>query len=149
MAICRIENPCIINVHIYLYSLCVQVKRFLEHVNSQLPNLSKNLFILFNHWDQVADEDEDSDSDDSGDDTNRQDAAAATVKKQHLQKVREFLVQGLQANAVLDRTFFVSGKEACKVQENEKKGKPSSGIIHIIYWPGVYTTFHKLSLLHI
>ena len=105
-----------------------QVKRFLEHVNRQLPNVSKNLFILFNHWDLVVDQDENSSNDDSDDeeDTSRRDATVETVKRQHLHKVQEFLVQGLQANAVLDRTFFVSGKEACKVQENEKKGKPCS-----------------------
>ena len=103
------------------------MKKFLEHVNHQLPNLSKNLFILFNHWDQVVDEDEDSDSDDSdGDDAvTKQDSES--VKEQHLQKVHKFLVQGLKADAVLDRTFFVSGKEVCKAQENEKKGKPSAG----------------------
>ena len=113
-----------------------QVKRCLEHVNRQLPNVSRNLFILFNHWDLVVDEVEDSSNDDSDneEDTSGRDATVVTVKTQHLHKVQEFLVQGLQANAVLDQTFFVSGKEACKVQENEKKGKPcsESGIFIII-----------------
>ena len=118
----------ILNVHFPCIFFVPQVKRFLEHVNRHLPNVSKNLFILFNLWDLVVDEGEDSSNDDSDDDedTSRRDATVETVKKQHLQKVQEFLVQGLQANAVLDRTFFVSGKEACKVQENEKKGKPCS-----------------------
>ena len=118
----------ILNVRFPCIFFVPQVKRFLEHVNRHLPNVSKNLFILFNLWDLVVDEGEDSSNDDSDDDedTSRRDATVETVKKQHLQKVQEFLVQGLQANAVLDRTFFVSGKEACKVQENEKKGKPCS-----------------------
>lgn len=91
------------------------MKKFLEQVNYQLPNLSKNLFILFNHWDEVVD-DEDIDS--------------AKLKRKHLARVKEFLEQGLQAKAVLARTFFVSGKEACKVQENEKNGEqPSEGIV--------------------
>ena len=74
------------------------------------------------------------DDSDDDEDTSRRDAKVAKVKRQHHQKVEEFLVQGLQANAVLDWTFFVSGKEACKVQENEKKGKPcsESGIVIII-----------------
>ena len=101
----------------------MQVKTFLEQANFQLPNLSKNLFILFNHWDEMVDEDEDSDSDDDDSDgaVNRQDPKA--LQEEHLQNVREFLVQGLQSKAIMDRTFFVSGKEACKVQEYEKKGK--------------------------
>ena len=66
------------------------------------------------------------DEDDDSDDAIRQDPKE--VKKQHLERVQEFLVQGLQSNGVLDRTFFVSGKEACKAQENETKGKqPSAG----------------------
>ena len=98
------------DIHAYF---CMQVKMFLEQTNHQLPNLSKNLFILFNHWDELVN---DEDCDD--------------VKSQHLQNVREFLVQGLQSKAVMDRTFFVSGQEACRVQENEKKGKqaPAGGL---------------------
>ena len=100
----------------------MQVKRFLEQVNHQLPRLSKNLFILFNHWDQVVDDDK---------------CDSEALKEQHCQAVREFLEQGLQANAVLDRTFFVSGKEACKALENEKNGEqPSAGIVssmHVLH----------------
>ena len=114
---------------------CIQVKKFLEHVNHQLPNVSKNLFILFNHWDRVEDEDEDSDNDEDSDGAvHRQNPKVLHDK--YLQKVHEFLVQGLQSKAVMDRTFFVSGKEACKVQENEKNGKQaSSGEL-----AGVYST---------
>lgn len=87
----------------------------MEQANHQLPNLSKNLFILFNHWDRVVDED-----DDSGD--------PETLRQTYLQNVQEFLVQGLQSNGVLEHIFFVSGKEVCQGQENEQKGKqPSAG----------------------
>ena len=104
------------------FHICVQVKKFLEQANCQLPRLSKNLFILFNHWDEVVDDDE---------------CDSEELKEEHCQTVREFLEQGLQANAVLDRTFFVSGREVCKAQENEKNGKqPSAGIVssmHVLH----------------
>ena len=126
----------------------MQVKRFLEQANRQLPNLSKNLFVLFNHWDQVVDEDEDSDNDDGDDAVNEQDPEA--LKKQHCQKVHEFLEQGLEAKAVLDRTFFVSGKEACKAQENEKKGKQLSAgtyifrsVVHVQHFTHKPLSFHN------
>ena len=110
--------------------LTLQVEKFLEHVNCQLPNLSRNLFILFNHWDQVAGGDEESDSDDDDDDDDdeeeEEDAKQSPerVKEQHLERVRRFFEQGLKAKAVVDRTFFVSGREACKVQK--EKGKQST-----------------------
>ena len=129
----------------------MQVKRFLEQANRQLPNLSKNLFVLFNHWDQVVDEDEDSDNDDSDDGVNEQDPEA--LKKQHCQKVHEFLEQGLEAKAVLDRTFFVSGKEACKAQENEKKGKQLSAstyifrsVVHVQHFAHKPLSFHNQTM---
>ena len=111
---------------------CMQVKRFLEQANNHLPNLSRNLFILFNHWDQVVDEDDDSDSDDDCDDAIKRQESKA-LQEQHLRGVHEFFVQGLQSNGVLDRTFFVSGKEVCKAQENEKKGKQPSAGRSVVY----------------
>ena len=117
------------------YFLTLQVKRLLEHVNCHLPNLSQNLFILFNHWDQVAGGDEESDSDDD-DDTKEN---PEKVKEQHLEKVRRFFEQGLKAKAVVDRTFFVSGKEACKAQKNEKKGKQSTAAGRsVVYMQSLY-----------
>lgn len=104
----------------------MQVKKWLEQVNRQLPNLSKNLFILFNHWDQVVDDEE-------------EDGETEDIRSRHLQDVGKFLVQGLQANAILDRTFFVSGREACKARENEKNGEPSSaGIVFLCIIPFCY-----------
>ena len=130
----------------------MQMKMFLEQANNHLPNLSRNLFILFNHWDQVVDEDEESDSDDDCDDAIKRQEPKA-LREQHLQRVDEFFVQGLQSNGVLDRTFFVSGKEVCKAQENEKKGKqPSAGrsVVYIClyidrYIDNVYTAFPNTS----
>ena len=79
------------------------------------------------------DEDEESDSDDDCDDAIKRQEPKA-LREQHLQRVDEFFVQGLQSNGVLDRTFFVSSKEVCKAQENEKKGKqPSAGRSVCIY----------------
>ena len=114
------------------YFLTLQVKRLLEHVNCHLPNLSRNLFILFNHWDQVAGGDEESDSDDDDDDGDTKENAEK-VKEQHLEKVRKFVEQGLKAKAVVDRTFFVSGKEACKAQKDEEKGKQSTAGRSVVY----------------
>ena len=109
------------------------MKRLLEHVNRHLPNLSRNLFILFNHWDQVAGGDEESDSDDDDDDDDTKENPER-VKEQHLQRVRRFVEQGLKAKAVVDRTFFVSGKEACKVQKDKEKDKQSTtgkSVVHV------------------
>ena len=117
------------------YFLTLQVKRFLEHVNCHLPNLSRNLFILFNHWDQVAGGDEESDSDDDDDDTKE---SPESVKEQHLERVRRFVEQGLKAKSVVDRTFFVSGREACKVQKDEKKGKQSTTGRSVVYMQSLY-----------
>ena len=159
------------------YFLTLQVKRFLEHVNCQLPNLSRNLFILFNHWDQVTggdedrgydddddddgdddddddgggggdgdgeynddndDEDDDHDHDDDDDDDDGVESSPEKVKEQHLEKVRTFFEQGLKAKAVVDRTFFVSGREAYKVQKDEKKGKQSTTGRSVVCIQSVY-----------
>ena len=125
----------------------MQVKRFLEQANNHLPNLSRNLFILFNHWDQVVDEDEESDSDDDCDDAIKRQEPKA-LREQHLQRVDEFFVQSLQSNGVLDRTFFVSGKEVCKAQENEKKGKQPSAGRSVVYKLYVYISIGR-SIMYI
>ena len=113
------------------YFLTLQVKRLLEYVNCQVPNLSRNLFILFNHWDQVAGEDDDSDDDDTKENPER-------VKEQHLERVRRFVEQGLKAKAVVDRTFFVSGKEALKVQRDKEKGEQSTTGRSVVYMQSLY-----------
>lgn len=48
------------------------------------------------------------------------------LKKQHLENVTNFFEVVLKAKDVVDRTFFVSGREACEVQKNGKQ--PSEGI---------------------
>ena len=78
------------------------------------------------------DEDEESDSDDECDDAIKRQESKA-LQEQHLRGVHEFFVQGLQSNGVLDWTFFVSGKEVCKAQENEKKGKQPSAGRSVVY----------------
>ena len=103
-----------------------------EQTNHHLPNLSKNLFLLFNHWDQVVNEDDDSDSNEDCDDPIKRQESKA-LQEQHLRRVHEFFVQGLQSNGVLDRTFFVSGKEVCKAQQNEKKGKQPFAGRSVVY----------------
>ena len=121
------------------YFLTLQVKRLLEHVNCHLPNLSQNLFILFNHWDQVAGGDEESDSDsdsDSDDDDTKE--YPERVKEQHLERVRRFVEEGLKAKAVVDRTFFVSGKEAYQVQKDKEKGKQSTEGRSVVYMQSLY-----------
>ena len=115
----------------------LQVKRFLEHVNCHLPNLSRNLFILFNHWDQVAGGDEEIDSDDDDDDDDTKENPER-VKEQHLERVHRFVEQGLKAKSVVDRTFFVSGREACKVQKDKEKGKQSSTGRSVVYMQSLY-----------
>ena len=110
----------------HLYFLTLQVKRFLEHVNSLLPNLSQNLFILFNQWDRVED-----DSDDDYDDPER-------LKEQHLERARTFFEQSLKAKAVVDRIFFVSGREACKAQKDKEKGKQSTAGRSVVYMQSPY-----------
>ena len=107
----------------HLYFLTLQVKRFLEHVNSLLPNLSQNLFILFNQWDRVED-----DSDDDNDDPER-------LKEQHLERARTFFEQGLKAKAVVDRIFFVSGREACEAQKDKEfeESKQSTAGRSVVY----------------
>ena len=115
------------------YFLTLQVKRLLEHVNCQVPNLSRNLFIIFNHWDQVADEESDSDDDDDDSKENPE-----RVKEQHLEGVRRFVEQGLKAKAVVDRTFFLSGKETCKAQKDEEKGKQSTAGRSVVYMQSPY-----------
>lgn len=128
---CMSSSIPILCAELLLSFLTLQVKKLLEHVNCQLPNLSQNLFILFNHWDQVAGNDEDSDSDSDGNGDHDFEQESERVKAQHLEKVRHFIEQGLKAKAVVDRTFFVSGKEACKAQENEKKGKQASASMYV------------------
>ena len=118
------------------YFLTLQVKKFLEHVNCQVPNLSRNLFILFNHWDQVAGGDEESGSDDDDDDDTKENPER--VKEQHLERVRRFVEQGLKAKSVVDRTFFVSGREACKVLKDKEKGKQSSTGRSVVYMQSLY-----------
>ncbi len=91
------------------------MKKLLEQVNQLLPNLSQNLFVLFNHWDKVEGGDDDDD-----------DGNPEELKEQHLEKVRTFLEKGLNAKAVVDRTFFVSGKEAFHVRTDKEEGKQST-----------------------
>ena len=99
------------------------MKKLFEQLNQLLPNLSQNLFILFNHWDRVAGDDDDDDDDGNPE----------KLKEQHLERVRTFLEKGLNAKAVVDRTFFVSGKEACCVQTVKEEGKQSTAGRSVVY----------------
>ena len=70
----------------------------IKHILSNLT--SNNLFILFNHWDEVC----------SGGD-------ASEVRGQHLVKSRKFLVDefGFEEESVKNSIFFVSAKEVLAI----------------------------------
>ena len=97
----------------------------LAQVKDRISNPS-NTFILFNQWDRVEEAGE---------------AKASKVKQQHLSKVTRIMVHDLnifKQEAVADRTFFVSAKQALNDADQNAGNAWQSGSTHIYIYIYIY-----------
>ena len=53
------------------------------------------------------------------------------LKEQHLENVKNFFEVVLKAKAVVDRTFFVSGREAYEVQKNGEQPSEGRSVVYM------------------